>query len=68
MTSPCKREDGSYRAHFATVEEAEAFRLANPVVYGEDEIRWCRRCERFHLSRKNWIKPWEITLENGAVN
>ncbi len=62
MTSPCKREDGSYRAHFATAEEAQAFqqRPENFDVYGEDEVRFCTRCGNFHLSRKFWKKPWEI--------
>jgi hypothetical protein len=70
MTSPCKREDGSFRAHFATAEDALAFqrRPENKLVYGADEIRFCTRCEKFHLSRNFWEKPWEIPLENGAVN
>lgn len=70
MTSPCKREDGSFRAHFATAEEALAFqrRPENELVYGGDEIRWCRLCGWIHLSAPHWDKPHEIPVEDLKAN
>jgi hypothetical protein len=53
---PCKRRSGSYRAYFATKEEAEAF-AANPANtdYHGDIAHHCPKCLRWHLSRVEWL-------------
>jgi hypothetical protein len=55
---PCKRRSGSYRAYFATKEEAEAF-AANPANtnYHGDIAHRCGKCGRWHLSRIESLVP-----------
>ncbi len=64
----CKRSNGSDRAFFTTVEQAEAFRSEHPASYGEDEIRFCTCCGYFHLSHPTWVKPFEIPVSGMKVN
>ncbi len=67
---PCKRSDGSFRAHFTTAEEAREFqqRPENVAMYGEDEVRFCTRCGYFHLSHPTWEKPWETHVSQLVPN
>jgi hypothetical protein len=55
---PCRRSSGSYRAHFPNKEAAEAFAKdpANPAYYG-DVAHLCHKCQRWHLSRPEWLVP-----------
>jgi hypothetical protein len=55
---PCRRPSGSYRAYFATKEEAEAF-AADPknTDYHGDIAHRCGKCGRWHLSRVEWLVP-----------
>ncbi len=64
----CKRSNGSNRAFFQTVEQAEAFRSEHPDEYGEDEIRFCTRCGFYHLSHPTWIKHFEVPAEKMRAN
>lgn len=67
----CKRPDGTDRAWFNSREEAEAF-AQDPVntAYQSDVIVFCGRCGFYHCSNPNWnvSRPWEIPVENLAVN
>jgi hypothetical protein len=56
---PCRRSDGTFRAHFPSREAAEAF-AADPQnwpVYKGDIAHFCGKCGRWHLSRIEWLVP-----------
>jgi len=55
---PCRRASGSFRAHFASKEGAEAFAAdpKNTDYYG-DIAHFCHKCGRYHLSRPEWLVP-----------
>jgi hypothetical protein len=57
MTEPCRRQSGSFRAHFQTRAEAEKFAAdpANWPIYKDDIARLCPRCGWWHLSRFEWM-------------
>jgi hypothetical protein len=58
MKPPCRRASGAFRAFFATKEEAEAFRdEPRNVDYHGDIPNFCGRCDRWHLSRPEWLVP-----------
>ena len=66
---PCKRSDGSLRAHFLTKDEAEAFAAdpANHPAYLGDLAHECLICGWFHLSKVEWLVPsWVV--HSTAVN
>jgi len=53
---PCRRNNGTFRAHFPSKETAEAF--ANDPAntdYDGDVAHLCPRCFRWHLSRPEWL-------------
>ena len=54
---PCKRSNGTTRAYFETMEEAEVF-AADPrnPAYTDDIAHFCLDCGYFHLSRPEWLK------------
>jgi hypothetical protein len=55
---PCRRASGSFRAHFSSKAEAEAF--ANDpknADYRGDIAHLCPKCFRWHLSRPEWLVP-----------
>ena len=55
---PCRRASGKFRAHFPSMEAAEAF-AADPknTDYHGDIAHLCHKCGRFHLSRPEWLVP-----------
>jgi hypothetical protein len=65
---PCRRPSGSYRAYFATKEEAEAF-AADPgnAGYQGDIAHYCEKCGRWHLSRVERLVP-EFARRMTSVN
>jgi hypothetical protein len=68
----CKRRNGTYRAHFRTQAQAEAFARdpANHPVYLGDIAHACAKCGFFHLSKPEWLVPrWlHLTAETATVN
>ena len=56
MREPCLRLNGTPRAAFDTIPEAEAFALTN-VNYVGDVAYNCLRCKRVHLARPVWLLP-----------
>jgi hypothetical protein len=62
MSAPikaCLRLNGTPRAVFDTIAEAEAFALTNENYVGD--IPWrCDRCGRIHLYRPAWLLPNRI--------
>jgi hypothetical protein len=53
---PCKRQSGSYRAHFPSREAAEKFAEEHEDYYG-DLPRFCCKCHYWHLNRVEWVVP-----------
>jgi hypothetical protein len=72
MTEPCHRKSGSFRAYFATREDAEKFAAdpANHPGYLGDVAHLCAKCGFWHLSRPEWLAPrWDdLTSANVVVN
>ena len=66
---PCKRTTGTYRAHFATREEADKFAadLANTAYHG-DVAHLCAKCGYWHLSRPEWLAPEWLAMTTGRIN
>jgi hypothetical protein len=54
---PCRRASGTFRAHFNTKENAEAFAAdpANHPAYLEDVAHLCGKCGYWHLSKIEWL-------------
>jgi hypothetical protein len=71
LSEPCRRESGNYRKWFLSKEEAEAF-AGDPanVDYHGDMAHLCLKCNRWHLSKPEWLVPnWHsITNENARIN
>ncbi len=65
----CKRSNGSDRAFFTTVEQAEAFKaMPENIAYHGDRVMWCRLCGYYHLSAPHWNKPFEIPASEVRAN
>jgi hypothetical protein len=68
LTTPCRRQSGSFRAYFYTREEAEAFAAdpANWPTYRGDIPMLCAVCDFYHLNRPEWLLP-ELTHQDAAL-
>jgi hypothetical protein len=55
----CVRRDGTERKWFRTEDEAVAFEQdpANHPCYRGDVAHLCDYCNRWHLSRVEWLVP-----------
>jgi hypothetical protein len=48
---PCRRNNGTFRAHFPSREDAEAFAAdSKNIDYHDDIAHLCHKCGRWHLS------------------
>jgi len=58
LREPCKTREGSYRASFATKEEAEWFASDpnNHATYLGDVAVLCTDCGWYHLDRSEWLR------------
>jgi hypothetical protein len=67
--TPCLRTNGSMRAAFDTVEEAQQMIDTNPN-YSTDVITLCGHCGKFHCSQISWLedRPWETRVDVAGVN
>jgi hypothetical protein len=64
----CLRTDGSQRATFETIADAEKFRTEHPEQYGQDQVVFCTRCMSLHLSHPSWKHPWEVRVLKTVVH
>ena len=72
IKEPCRRSNGSFRAHFASREDAERFAAdsKNWPSYQNDIAHKCQKCLYWHLSKAHWLCPeWEtVSGEDSRIN